>query len=195
MVLTVSFALSPGRRALLPPSPGGSLRSRRSARDAPQGLAPASGARTTRLLRPRTSAPAPRQLACARRRDRMETPSAPCRTAPSRRSRSTIKGFPPCDPVRADAVAATASQPRVVTIAIRPFDGPGWQGLYASLIFPSIRIFGIYEFPSCGTRKPRRVRRPFARRHWRGTRGPGLNAAREAFHLAGQFYQPGQRPT
>src|SRR5437868_12096945 len=37
------------------------------------------GVRTTRLLRPRTSLPVPRWLACAHRRGRTRTLSAPCR--------------------------------------------------------------------------------------------------------------------
>ena len=118
MVLTVSFALSPGRRALLPPSPG---RYRAfapvDAKRIRQAWRQTSGARTTRLLRTRTSPLDSPQLTCAHRKDHMKTLSAPCRCARHCRSR---KHFRP-----ATLPAPTPSRPphpgpRLATIAIRP---------------------------------------------------------------------------
>ncbi|MGY3037296.1 hypothetical protein ACVIIV_006466 [Bradyrhizobium sp. USDA 4354] len=109
MVLTVSFALSSGSDALLPPSPCGWLmRGPGWVATSPQAL----------THRPRASGPHDfsvrahphphsRRLACARHRDQTRTLSAPCRTAPA-----AAHGITALQPVlRADAVAATASQP------------------------------------------------------------------------------------
>lgn len=102
MVLTVSFALSPGRRALLPPSPGGyGALAPVDAKRIRQAWRQTSGARTTRLLRPRTSP--------------LGAPQGPCEDAfgavSLRAPLPLTEAFPPCDPARADAVASTASRP------------------------------------------------------------------------------------
>ncbi|MGX1165192.1 hypothetical protein AB7M16_001458 [Bradyrhizobium sp. USDA 372] len=67
MVLTVSFVLSSGSVALLPPSPYGFSDARtRSGRRITASLdAQTPGVRTTRLLRPRTVLPDHQELACA----------------------------------------------------------------------------------------------------------------------------------
>ncbi len=91
MVLTVSFVLSPGSDALLPPSPCGWLtRAPGRAATSPQAL----------THRPRASGPHDfsvrahphphsRRLACAHRRGRTRTLSAPCRIASA-----AAHGFP-----------------------------------------------------------------------------------------------------
>ncbi len=91
MVLTVSFVISPVRRALLPPSPRGSNDASHpvGVRSSPRNLTPASGARTTRLRRPRTSSP---KLSTAG----VCSPSKPNEDASQRRSfarRSIAHGF------------------------------------------------------------------------------------------------------
>jgi len=70
VVLTASFVLSPGSDALLPPSSHGWLKSApgRAAHLTARLDAQTPGARTTRLLRPRTVSPDLRKLACARLR-------------------------------------------------------------------------------------------------------------------------------
>src|SRR5882672_1638387 len=103
MVLTVSFALSPGSDALLPPSLCGWLMR------APGWATPITarldaqtpGVRTTRLLRPRTSSPASRWLACAHHRDLREDAVSVVSSRERFCSRSTIEGFPPCIALRA----------------------------------------------------------------------------------------------
>jgi len=84
------------------------------------------GARTTRLLRPRTSPLGPPRLACAHRAVHARTPSAPCRIAPA-----AAHGFPPCNHHRAPAPSRPPHPgPRLVTIAKRPLWRAGWRSLY-----------------------------------------------------------------
>ena len=109
MVFTVSFVLSSGSDALLPPSPFRMCDARTGWPFAspPRLDARTSGVGTTRLLRPRTSSPGSPRLACAHREDHAKTLSAPCRIA-----RGPCSRFPALQaPIRADAVAATASRP------------------------------------------------------------------------------------
>jgi len=70
MVLTVSFVLSSGSGALLPPSPSRliDVRTRLGRHVTARLDARTPGAGTTRLLRPRTALPKHRRLACARPR-------------------------------------------------------------------------------------------------------------------------------
>jgi hypothetical protein len=120
MVLTVSFVLSSGSVALLPPSP------RRCSMRAPVGRhittrldARTPGVGTTRLLRPRTVSPIVRGWPCTPR-PRRAAVTAPCRSRGAR-----THGCPPCPTLlRADAAASTAPRPA-------PRDdreAPLWQG-------------------------------------------------------------------
>jgi|GEM_PF-6422411 len=95
LVLTVSFVLSSGSDALLPPSPCGSLMCGPGwAAGITAGLdAQTPGVRTTRLLRPRTSSLGIRGVACARPRSHAKTLSAPCRS----RGKAIAHGVPPCN--------------------------------------------------------------------------------------------------
>lgn len=95
MVFTVSFVLSSGSVALLPPSPcGRSMRAPVGRRIAARLDARTPGAGTTRLLRPHTSPLGPPRLACAHREGHARTLSAPCRTAPV-----AAHGCPPCSSI------------------------------------------------------------------------------------------------
>ncbi|MGY4624074.1 hypothetical protein ACVWY3_001830 [Bradyrhizobium sp. USDA 4486] len=99
MVLTVSFVLSSGSDALLPPSPCGWLtRAVRSDRHITAGLdAQTPGVRTTRLLRPRTPSLRLQELACAHTRSHTKTLPASCRT----REGNCSQRKPPCNAARA----------------------------------------------------------------------------------------------
>ncbi len=121
MVGTVSFALSPGSDALLPPSPPAFARcADRSAATSPRGLGASY----------RTPGPhdfsvrahhrwAPARLACARRVDHAMTLSAPCRTA-----RLAAHGISALQLPRAPTLSRPSHPgPRLVTIAKRPFGG------------------------------------------------------------------------
>ena len=111
MVLTVSFVLSPGSDALLPPSPCGWLtRAPGWAATSPQAL----------THRPRASGPhdfsvrarlrmSLRELACARARSHAKTLSASCR----RRKAIAHGRSRPAMPVTPDAVASIAARPAV----------------------------------------------------------------------------------
>jgi hypothetical protein len=121
MVGTVSFALSPGSDALLPPSPPAFARcaDRSAAASPPRAWRQQPGARTTRLLRPRTSSLGPPRLACARRDDHAMMPSAPCRTA-----HRAAHGISALQPDRAPTPSRPSHPfPRLVTIAKRPSRG------------------------------------------------------------------------
>jgi hypothetical protein len=115
----VSFVLSPGSDALLPPSPCGWLMcaSGRATHITARLDAQAPGIRTTRLRRPRTSSLGLRELACAHARSHAKTLSAPCRSREGNRSRPR----PPCK-CRSRPTPSRPSHPspRFVTIAIRP---------------------------------------------------------------------------
>jgi len=128
MVLTVSFVLSSGSDALLPPSPRGSLMcaSGRIA-SSPQGL----------THRPRASGPHdfsvrarlrmhPRRLACAHRRGHAKTLSAPCRSREGNCSR-----FPALQcRSRPTPSRPSLPGPRFVTIAIRPLSRARVSNVY-----------------------------------------------------------------
>jgi hypothetical protein len=128
MVLTVSFVLSSGSDALLPPSPNGSLMcaSGRIA-SSPQGL----------THRPRASGPHdfsvrarlrmhPRRLACAHRRGHANTLSAPCRSREGNCSR-----FPALQcRSRPTPSRPSLPGPRFVTIAIRPLSRARVSNVY-----------------------------------------------------------------
>jgi hypothetical protein len=107
----VSFVLSPGSDALLPPSPCRSLmRVSGWTKRITTGLdAQAPGVRTTRLVRPRTSSLELRALACAHARNHAKTLSASCRTRDDDCSRPSR----PATPTAPDAVASIAPQPAV----------------------------------------------------------------------------------
>ncbi len=121
---TAYFVISPVRRALLPPSPRGLLWRRPGRVKAPpRDLTPASGARTTRLRRPRTSSP---RLSTAG----VCSPSKPSEDAVSAgscRARPLLTILPkkaalqhPSRPARS---RPPHPGPRFMTIAIRPFSG------------------------------------------------------------------------
>src|SRR5215471_6805876 len=114
MVLTVSFALSSGSRAPLPPSPCGFVATSHAGwrEMSPQDLTPASGARTTRLRRPRTSSLGSRRLACARHRGHAKTLSAPCHRATHLLTEHPLWDSRPATLLAPDAVASTAFHPR-----------------------------------------------------------------------------------
>src|SRR5438128_21583 len=109
MVLTAYFVLSPATNSSCHRHPRiKSLYKARSGRLASANLTPATGARTTRLCRPRAPISA-KGLRRAKRR------SSACH--------SSAHGpyDPPCHPLTSpDALASTASRPAFVTIAIRP---------------------------------------------------------------------------
>ena len=133
MVLTVSFVLSSGSDALLPPSPHGSLMcaSGRIA-SSPQGL----------THRPRASGPHdfsvrarlrmhPRRLACAHHRGHAKTLSAPCRSREGNCSR-----FPALQcRSRPTPSRPSLPGPRFVTIAIRPLSRARVSSVYAKSEF------------------------------------------------------------
>ena len=128
MVLTVSFVLSSGSVALLPPSPCGWLM-RASGRTCsiPARLdAQTPGVGTTRLLRPRTSSLGIRGVACARPRSHAKTLSAPCRLRESHCSRCPALQ---CQ-LRPTPSRPSLPSPRFVTIAIRPSSRAGVCRLY-----------------------------------------------------------------
>jgi hypothetical protein len=80
--------------------------------NASTGLTPASGARTTRLRRPRMPSPAPRWLACAHRRDLREDAVSAVSFCAADVSRASAQSFArPAIAFRADAVASTAPRP------------------------------------------------------------------------------------
>jgi hypothetical protein len=142
---TTYFVLSSGRRAQLPPSPCGCFVASRTGwcEPPPQGLTPASGARTTRLRRPRTPSLGSRRLACAHRRGHAKTLSAPCRRtkalahgAPERDSRPANASIAP------DAVASIAPQPAVRDDRDPPlFVGPGCFACTTNPNFGKVEYF------------------------------------------------------
>ena len=122
MVLTVSFVLSPGSDALLPPSPCGWLM-----------RGPGRAATSPQDLTHRLRASGPHDFSVRGRPHlivrgwRVLTPMSveAAATAPCRAACVTAHGVPPCHHTnRADAAASTAARPHFVTIAKRPFDGP-----------------------------------------------------------------------
>jgi hypothetical protein len=111
MVLTVSFVLSSGSDALLPPSPHGWLMcaSGRAAHITARLDAQTPGVGTTRLLRPRTSSHASSTAGVC-------SPSRPCEDAVgavsfARRQLLTVSR--PAMPLAPDAVASIAARPAV----------------------------------------------------------------------------------
>ena len=85
------------------------------------------GVRTTRFCRRAHPRLCLRWLACARHRDRTRTLSAPCRIAPA----AAHEESPALQPARrADAVAATASQPASRDDRETPLVAGGMQNLY-----------------------------------------------------------------
>jgi len=128
MVLTVSFVLSPGSDALLPPSPRGWLMcaSGRATHITTRLDAQTPGVRTTRLRRPRTSSLGLRGLACARTRSHAKTLSAPCRSREGNCSR-----FPALQcRSRPTPSRPSLPGPRFVTIAIRPLSRARVSNVY-----------------------------------------------------------------
>ncbi|MET4760742.1 hypothetical protein ABIA00_001090 [Bradyrhizobium ottawaense] len=130
LVLTVSFVLSSGSDALLPPSPCGMIDARaRSGRRITASLdAQTPGVRTTRLLRPRTIPPKSRKACVCSPSGIDETAvTAPCRIAWPEDSR-----LPALSSCRAAPALPRPPPPgpHLVTIAKRPFgrgrDGRGY---------------------------------------------------------------------
>ena len=126
---TVSFVLSRVRRAPLPPSPCGCFAASRTGwyEAPPHDLTPASGARTTRLRRPRTSSLEPSTAGVC-------SPSRPCEDAVNAVSftrkpcsRSTPEGFPPCNAPRARRRRVHRTPPAFRDDRDTPL-GPGGMG-------------------------------------------------------------------
>jgi len=142
MVLTVSFVLSPGSDALLPPSPCGWLTCvpGRAAHITARLDAQTPGVRTTRLLRPRTSSHASSRAGVC-------SPSRPCEDAVSavssaRRQLLTAKAALQCHS-RPTPSRPSHPSPRFVTIAIRPLSR---ARMFACTINPN---FGKVEYLRC----------------------------------------------
>src|SRR5205809_2515682 len=114
MVLTAYFVLSPATNSSCHRHPRiKGLYKARSGRLTSANLTPATGARTTRLCRPRAPV-------YAKGFDGL--------SAVRPRAIRQLTGLvdPPCHPLTSpDALASTASRPALVTIAIRPSSGTG----------------------------------------------------------------------
>ncbi|MGY3037454.1 hypothetical protein ACVIIV_006624 [Bradyrhizobium sp. USDA 4354] len=103
------------------------------------------GVRTTRFCRPRTSLPKQSEArACSPPMPKRNAVTAPCRPRIV-----TAHGPRPALPSRHAPALPRPSHPslRIVTIAKRPFDGPGWSAVYPKPRIRSIRIFCAPPLP------------------------------------------------
>ena len=177
---TVSFVLSPGSDALLPPSPCRSLmRAPGWAATSPRGLdAQTPGVRTTRLLRPRTSRHiASRACVCSP----PMTSTSPLSSAVSYASREPFSRLPPpCrHAARAVAAASTATRP-----AFRDDrEPPLWQGQGCALYainpkFGKVECFCDEGLTGCFARRLAGGRPRAGERAWARPAAPSSRAQR-----------------